>query len=181
MYEKPRRRSRDIGAGAQGNSEDSLGISWGASYDLGVTKPMILVQYGKNENTLGGFNFADFDGNKDADGNVGLNEGLKGFAVSLGAVTPLAGGNLYTAVNYTDGEVEGDGVDLLGSDSQGITGDIQRWGVAVGYDYPLSKRTKVYGFAAYNEGEWKQNWADVANFKYEEKDIEAGVGLIHYF
>ena len=166
---------------ASGNSEDSLGISWGASYDLGVTKPMILVQYGKNENTLGGFNFADFDGNKDADGNVGLNEGLKGFAVSLGAVTPLAGGNLYTAVNYTDGEVEGDGVGLFGSDSQGITGDIQRWGVAVGYDYPLSKRTKVYGFAAYNEGEWKQNWADVANFKYEEKDIEAGVGLIHYF
>ena len=166
---------------ASGNSEDSLGISWGASYDLGVTKPMILVQYGKNENTLGGFNFADFDGNTDADGNVGLNEGLKGFAVSLGAVTPLAGGNLYTAVNYTDGEVEGDGVGLLGSDSQGITGDIQRWGVAVGYDYPLSKRTKVYGFAAYNEGEWKQNWADAVNFKYEEKDIEAGVGLIHYF
>ena len=28
---------------ASGNTEDSLGISWGASYDFGVTKPMILL------------------------------------------------------------------------------------------------------------------------------------------
>lgn len=40
------------------NTEDSLGVSWGASFDLGVTKPMVLVQYGKNENKLGGFSFA---------------------------------------------------------------------------------------------------------------------------
>ena len=170
---------------ASGNTEDSLGISWGASYDLGVTKPMILVQYGKNENTLGGFGFGEYDGFLDADDNVGANEGVKGYAVSLGAVTPLFGGNLYTAVNYTDGEVEGDGAPVVapGTIVNGclVNGDIERWGVAVGYDYPLSKRTKIYGFAAYNEGEWKQVWNGNVNVKYEEQDIEAGVGLIHYF
>lgn len=171
------------------NTEDSLGVSWGASYDFGVTKPMILVQYGKNENTLGGWNFAEYN---DIDTDlgkqwVGDNEGLTGYAISLGAVTPLFGGNLYTAVNYTDGEVESDVAYGWGATADAavypvkIDGDVQRWGVAVGYDYPLSKRTKLYGFAAYNEGEWKQSWNGGDTVKVEETDIEAGVGLIHYF
>ena len=182
------------------NTEDSLGVSWGASYDLGVTKPMILVQYGKNENTLGGINLEDeyewVDDNKTDAERVGANEGLKGFAISLGAVTPLFGGNLYTAVNYTDGEFDGDawGQETADYDAAkptwtnyGFTkADIQRWGVAVGYDYPLSKRTKFYGFAAYDEGEIKYHdfladGTDDGSGKTKQKDIEAGIGLIHYF
>ena len=178
------------------NTEDSFAVSWGASYDLGVTKPMIMVQYGKNENALGGFDMTDYStafklGGNNFDLTLDDSEGLTGFAISLGAVTPLAGGNLYTAVNYTDGEVEGTSTygiyqvvpnqDPTHLADIGIEGDIQRWGVAVGYDYPLSKRTKVYGFAAYNEGEFKSNWSTGDDVKVEEKDIEAGVGLIHYF
>lgn len=184
------------------NTEDSLGISWGASYDLGVTKPMILVQYGKNENTLGGFSASGFyeDYFTDEKFRLGENEGLKGYAISLGAVTPLFGGNLYTAVNFADGEFDGDvhnqknkNHGVVGADANWVdgaryfNGDIQRWGFAVGYDYPLSKRTKVYGFAAYNEGELKGNEVRPnkphrsGNGKIEETDIEAGVGLIHYF
>lgn len=173
------------------NTEDSLGISWGASYDLGVTKPMILVQYGKNENALGGWDLTDYDGGKwatDVYQWLGDNEGLTGYAISLGAVTPLFGGNLYTAVNYMDGEVETEAPFGMGKTEADVTqtafaidGDIQRWGIAVGYDYPLSKRTKVYGFAAYNEGEFKSHWSTGQDIKVEEKDIEAGVGLIHYF
>ena len=182
------------------NTEDSLGISWGASYDLGVTKPMILVQYGKNENTLGGRNLEDtfeyLGSDKKYAERVGDNEGLKGYAISLGAVTPLFGGNLYTAVNYTDGEFDGSawgeytGDVTAAKPTWGETGyasaDIERWGVAVGYDYPLSKRTKIYGFAAYNEGEMKaRNFSTDgtpgSHNKTEQTDIEAGVGLIHYF
>lgn len=180
------------------NTEDSLGISWGASYDLGVTKPMILVQYGKNENNLGGWSateyFEDYS-ESGRDRHIGNNEGMKGYAIALGAITPLFGGNLYTAVNFTDGETDGDvhygyiggdKVDHYDSDRV-MTADIQRWGVAVGYDYPLSKRTKLYGFASYSEGEMDRNetksGAAVANYsnKIEETTIEAGVGLIHYF
>lgn len=174
------------------NTEDSLGVSWGASYDLGVTKPMILVQYGKNETTLGGFGASDLYYFADNIRNF-TNEGLTGYAVSLGAVTPLFGGNLYTSVSYTDGEFEGDATsqwydkstEKWASSDRIYDGDIQRWGIAVGYDYPLSKRTKVYGFAAYNEGEIKGTQDSVSlghsSGKLEQTDIEAGVGLIHYF
>lgn len=184
------------------NKEDSLGISWGASYDLGVTKPMILVQYGKNENQMAGFSNADFnETGKDEALRTNGNEGLKGFAIGLGAVTPLFGGNLYTTVQYADGEFDGDVLCQVttkfhkdgtpnwdGAPDDGrVTGDVQRWGVTVGYDYPLSKRTKLYGFAAYNEGEFKYTdyvsatAATGESGKEKQKDIEAGVGLIHYF
>jgi predicted porin len=175
----------------EANTEDSLGVSWGASYDFGVTKPMILVQYGKNENKLGGFGVSDLYYFRDNMRNL-TNEGLTGYGVILGAITPLLGGNLYTSVSYTDGEFDGDATSqrLVGEKWESSTrvydGDIQRWGIAVGYDYPLSKRTKLYGFAAYNEGEIKGNQAggnpgDPTSGKLEQTDIEAGVGLIHYF
>lgn len=177
----------------EANTEDSLGVSWGASYDFGVTKPMILVQYGKNENKLGGFGVSDLYYFRDDIRNL-TNEGLTGYGVTLGAITPLLGGNLYTSVSYTDGEFDGDATsqwynkttEKWASSDRIYDGDIQRWGIAVGYDYPLSKRTKVYGFAAYNEGEIKGNQAggkdgDPTSGKLEQTDIEAGVGLIHYF
>ena len=175
----------------EANTEDSLGVSWGASYDFGVTKPMILVQYGKNENKLGGFGVSDLYYFRDNMRNL-TNEGLTGYGVTLGAITPLLGGNLYTSVSYTDGEFDGDATSQRlaegkwQSSTRVYDGDIQRWGIAVGYDYPLSKRTKLYGFAAYNEGEIKGNQAggnagDPTSGKLEQTDIEAGVGLIHYF
>lgn len=177
------------------NTEDSLGVSWGASFDLGVTKPMVLVQYGKNENKLGGFNFAQMlkdYGDEDHPYAASRNGGLKGYAVALGAVTPILGGNLYTAVNYTDGELDGRayGVDFTG-DKRGdelgyATADVKRWGFAAGYDYPLSKRTKVYGFAAYNQGEAKASLYDMKgqpgnSGKFREKDTEVGFGMVHFF
>lgn len=163
---------------ASTNTEDSLGISWGASYDLGFTKPMIMVQYGKNEQKLGGFEAADVY--KDT---VLSDEGMKGYAIAIGAITPLFGGNLYTVANYTDGETEADTSFGTATAVSAIrTADIQRWGISVGYDYPLSKRTKLYGFAAYNDGELKSTGVrDHQTVKYEETDIEAGFGLIHYF
>lgn len=175
----------------EANTEDSLGVSWGASYDFGVTKPMILVQYGKNENKLGGFGVSDLYYFRDNMRNL-TNEGLTGYGVTLGAITPLLGGNLYTSVSYTDGEFDGDATSQRYHGEEWVSstrvydGDLQRWGIAVGYDYPLSKRTKLYGFAAYNEGEIKGNQAggnagDPTSGKLEQTDIEAGVGLIHYF
>lgn len=174
------------------NTEDALGISWGASYDFGVTKPMILVQYGKNENKLGGWSASGYFDDKLADTSAGQflgnNEGLKGYAIELGAVTPLFGGNLYTSVNFTDGETDGDvhyGYKTNFEKDRVMTADLQRWGVAVGYDYPLSKRTKLYGFVAYNEGELDRTetkaGVETVNNKVEEQDTEVGVGLIHYF
>lgn len=176
------------------NTEDSLGVSWGASFDLGVTKPMVLVQYGKNENKLGGFSFASMleDYADTEKFGVSRNGGLKGYAVALGAVTPLLGGNLYTAVNYTDGKLDGKAyrvtvVDGKRQDEDGFaTADIERWGFAAGYDYPLSKRTKLYGYAAFNQGELKGTFHDMKDAakdsgKSTEKDTEVGFGMVHFF
>lgn len=95
------------------------------------------------------------------------NGGLKGYAVALGAVTPLLGGNLYTSVNYTDGKLDGDAYrakikagGTLDKEEGFATADIERWGFAAGYDYPLSKRTKLYGYAAFNQGELKGTFHD---------------------
>lgn len=177
------------------NTEDSLGISWGASFDLDVTKPMILVQYGQHENKLGGFNFAqmlsDYS-DEDHPYAASRNGGLKGYAVSLGAVTPVMGGNLYTAVNYTDGELDGRayGVnfkdDKRGDEAGYVSADVKRWGFAMGYDYPLSKRTTVYGFAAYNQGDIKGSLYAMDgkpgnSGKLKEKDTEVGFGILHCF
>lgn len=178
------------------NTEDSLGVSWGASFDLGVTKPMVLVQYGKNENKLGGFSFAsmldDYADTDTTEYGSTRNGGLKGYAVALGAVTPLLGGNLYTSVNYTDGKLDGNAYRAevkdgkLGDEDGFATADIERWGFAAGYDYPLSKRTKVYGYAAFNQGELKgtfHNTKDAAknSGKSTEKDTEVGFGMVHFF
>lgn len=79
------------------------------------------------------------------DGTLLSDEGLKGYAIAIGAVTPLFGGNLYTTVNYTDGETEADTSFGSGTTVNAIrTADVERWGVAVGYDYPLSKRTNLW-------------------------------------
>ena len=179
------------------NTEDSLGVSWGASFDLGVTKPMVLVQYGKNENKLGGFSFASMlEDYADTDAQKygsSRNGGLKGYAVALGAVTPLLGGNLYTSVNYTDGKLDGKAYRAtltaegkLGTEEGFATADIERWGFAAGYDYPLSKRTKLYGYAAFNQGELKGTFHDTKGAaqnsgKSTEKDTEVGFGMVHFF
>lgn len=179
------------------NTEDSLGISWGASFDLDVTKPMILVQYGQHENKLGGFNFASMlEDYADTDAQKygsSRNGGLKGYAVALGAVTPLLGGNLYTSVNYTDGKLDGKAYRAtltaegkLGTEEGFATADIERWGFAAGYDYPLSKRTKLYGYAAFNQGELKGTFHDTKGAaqnsgKSTEKDTEVGFGMVHFF
>ena len=149
------------------NTEDSLGVSWGASFDLGVTKPMVLVQYGKNENKLGGFNFAQMlkdYGDEDHPYAASRNGGLKGYAVALGAVTPILGGNLYTAVSYTDGELDGRayGVDFTDGkrgDEQGYaTADVKRWGIAAGYvtrviDLVTRKLVTINGVETYTDWE----------------------------
>ena len=188
----------NLGAFSTGLVVDTImGVSWGASFDLGVTKPMVLVQYGKNENKLGGFSFASMledyaDTDAQKYGST-RNGGLKGYAVALGAVTPLLGGNLYTSVNYTDGKLDGDAYrakiktdGTLDKEEGFATADIERWGFAAGYDYPLSKRTKLYGYAAFNQGELKGTFHDPKGAaqksgKSTEKDTEVGFGMVHFF
>ena len=178
---------------ANTNSEDSLGVTWGASYDFGVAKVYGMAQYGKNENKLGGYSTSLLN-DDDGAGNttkVLSDEGLEGYALTLGVTAPVAGGTVFAQANYTDGQTSSDVVVKLTSGSStssvNVDADITRWGVAAGYSYPFSKRTYVYTYAAYNEGK-----ADLTaklagkpdtsgSLKVKDKVGEFGLGLVHSF
>ena len=168
-------------------------MTWGASYDFGVAKVYGMAQYGKNENKLGGYSTSLLN-DDDGAGNttkVLSDEGLEGYALTLGVTAPVAGGTVFAQANYTDGQTSSDVVVKLTSGSStssvNVDADITRWGVAAGYSYPFSKRTYVYTYAAYNEGK-----ADLTaklagkpdtsgSLKVKDKVGEFGLGLVHSF
>ena len=138
------------------NTEDSLGVTLGASYDFEVVKVFGLAQYGKNENSFGKFK----------DENKTKNEGVNGYMVQLGLTAPVLGGTAYATVNYSDAETEIDS-----------KADWKAYGVAVGYSYPFSKRTFAYTYAGYNE----LKPTDATDVEEKTKQTEFGFGIVHSF
>ena len=132
------------------NTEDTLGVTLGAAYDFEVAKVFGIAGYGKNENKIGALSQKDT-----------ANEGVKGYWGQLGVTAPVAGGKVLASVSYSDAE------DELDSDR-----DAKAWGVGLGYQYSLSKRTSLYTFAGYNEKK-------VSDAK--AKETEVGLGICHNF
>lgn len=59
---------------------------------------------------------------------------------------------------------------------------MKRYGAAVGYSYPFSKRTFAYSFAAYSEGKLEVTGInDHLTAETKTKKGEFGVGLVHKF
>ena len=171
-------RKDGTGAGTQiadgfYNDSDGYTVTAFGAYDFGVTKVSLGAQYFDNVaqvrgsrkgavNATGGFEWEDVD------------FGVTGYGVILGAITPIAGGNLYTSLGYADYEAAD-----LEKGSVDDKADCKVYGVGVGYQYPLSKRTYVYTAASYthetsNEG--------TANAKDLDSDVtEVMMGLVHNF
>ena len=135
------------------NTEDSLGVTLGASYDFEVAKLFGIAGYGQNENKFGTFT---------AQGS----EGVTGYWGQLGVTAPVAGGKVLATVSYSDAEDE-------------VTSSLDKkaWGVGLGYQYNLSKRTYAYTFAGYNQT--KENKA--GNKTAKTYETEVGFGLCHNF
>ena len=119
------------------DTDDSLTVTLGGSYDFEVVKVYLGAQY--------------FDEVKlDSMGGVikavkasGYDTMVKGYAVSLSADAPLWGGKGMIGFGYTDAE---------SADSEISTEadvDLQRYVVSLGYDYSFSKRTDVYAVASW--------------------------------
>ena len=156
------------------NTEDTLGVTLGASYDFEVVKVFGLAQYGQNENKFGALkNRGVYTAATDDDpASLVTDEGVTGYMIQLGMTAPVLGGTAYATVNYSDAESDLDKtVDTTGS--QDFTG----YGVALGYTYNLSKRTYVYTYAGYNE--LKTETEGAADKK--DKNTEFGFGLVHNF
>lgn len=147
-----------------GDTDDSLTVTLGGSYDFEVVKVYLGAQY-FDEVKLSGF------GGAIKDAGVGQSSKVKGYAVTLTGDAPLWGGMAMFGVGYTDAET---------ADSQDLTQDVdfKRYVVSVGYDYPFSKRTDLYAIASYMQDNWEENKAKVEG---DPSAYTLCVGLRHRF
>ena len=161
------------------NDSDGYTVTAYGQYDFGVTKVSLGAQYfdnvaqergslapslGWDEGTTYEFGDVDF--------------GVTGYGVMLGAITPIAGGNLYASLGYADYEASGLS-DKDKADPEVEKADYKVYGVGVGYQYPLSKRTYVYTAASYTQQTKNSGEADAKDV--DTKTTEVMMGLVHNF
>ena len=138
--------NRNLGVGEDGSWDhdydlkDGFAVTLGGTYDFQVVKAYLAAQYFDNmwKSSSNADESMDF-----AKVGVGIDGPMKGYAVTAGVDAPVWGGTAMFAVGYTSTESDWD----LDADEKKAESD--RWGVGVGYNYPLSKRTNVYAVAGY--------------------------------
>ncbi len=128
----------DAGNLSYGDKDDSLTVTLGGNYDFEVVKLFAGAQY-FDEVKLSKLNGAV---NYDSSFSNGFAGKVKGWSVGLSGSIPAAGGNVLVGAAYLDAEA---------ADSGDNGDEMTRWIVSAGYDYPLSKRTNVYGVVTYNQ------------------------------
>ena len=125
-----------------GDKDDSLTVTLGGNYDFEVVKLFAGAQY-FDEVKLSKLNGAV---NYDSTFTNGFAGSVKGWSVAVSGSIPVAGGNVLVGAAYLDAEAADSVKD------EGVKDDeLSRWIVSAGYDYPLSKRTNVYGVVTYNQ------------------------------
>ena len=130
---------------------DAWTVTLGGSWDFEVVKAYIGAQYFDEAlvSSIGGIvdnnaiSFKKFNTTYSTDSLK-----VTGYSVTIGADAPVAGGKLMAAAAYVDAE-QSDFEEDYGAGEF----DFTRWIVSVGYDYPLSKRTNVYGVMSYMDDE----------------------------
>ena len=135
--------------------EDPLTVSLGGNYNFGVAKLYVATQYFKD---------SPLAVKMIQSGDTGK---FDGFGLSVGADVPAFGGTAKVLVGYMDAE-----------DQKPAANDLQRYTFSVGYEYPLSKRTFVYGGAGYYMDSY-----DKVEAGHDDKASVAAVnaGLVHKF
>lgn len=164
--------------------DDGYAVGAFVAYDFNVTKVTLGAQYfdgvqqsrGSSEFTISGTPAIDEEGNLTGISSGKLtygseeSAGAKGYGVMLGAVTPLGSGSLYTSIGYRDSE--------NADENYGGQLDETVYQVAVGYTYPLSKRTYLYTAAGYTQEELdKGGNTDTV----KTKTTEVVAGIVHNF
>lgn len=136
------------------------------NWDVGFGRFFLSGQWMKDVRQIAfGPNFAQADANFST--NTTGTEGITGYAVLTGFNVPAWGGMFKTGVNWLD--AENDGL------KSGEDCDLERWNAGVFYNYPLSKRTAVYGGISYGEQESQ------TSVKTEVKTAQCIMGLSHTF
>ena len=163
-----------------GERDDEYTINVGGNYDFGVAKTFLGVQYFKNANDVAGIvdvgtdavsavldpvkNETEYDA---AMKYIGEADAFKGYGITLGADVPAFGGNFLMNVTYTDAEEEN------------WDADVTAYSAGLAYTYPLSKRTNLYAFGAYNNRELEGPSTD--KYKVEQDQFQFAFGMVHKF
>jgi predicted porin len=137
----------------------------GAHYDFSGFTLYGTAHYMKNVQYIGGYSTKEFAplayGQKHG---TDMNKGFEGYAVTTGAKFGLWGGTVMTSVGYGWGEDQ----------NLETQNKYKRANAGLGYRYPLSKRTSLYGIAGVF-------WQDA---DWQKKNIYANeliLGLMHRF
>ena len=155
--------------GAAAEHDDGQIVYLGGNYDCGFAKTFVMGQYfkGIKAGQLTAITEDDADRVDSAS-----SDGVKGYGVHLGTIVPVAGGDLTAGLYYVDGET-GDSAVESGDKA---SADVQYYGVAVRYVYPLSKRTSVYAGASYGQSKVK-NAVAIDDTKTQTTSVYTGVSF----
>lgn len=148
-----------------GKQDDPLTVSLGGNYNFGVAKLYVAGQYFKDSDLA----VQQIDRyNEDTNPNGQRGKQFNGFGLTVGADVPAFGGTAKALVGYMDAD------DQAATDAH----DMQRYAFSVGYEYPLSKRTFVYGGAGY----YVDSYDKVAAGRDDKASVAAvNAGLVHKF
>ena len=149
--------------------DDSLTVTFGGNYDFEVVKLFAGAQYFDEAKVSTAFGLMADAGEYNATTYAGK---FKGFGLGVSASIPVAGGNVLVGAGYMDAEA---------ADSQKAAKDdeLTRWVVSAGYDYPLSKRTNVYGVLTYAQD--SLDYTETAAKDQDPTVFAAMIGLRHKF
>ncbi len=152
-----------------GDTKATMIYSLSLAYDFEVAKVYFGYQYASHMHTV--------DQLEDV---FVLGKGANQNAFSLGTEVPLAGGTLKAAVNYGFGKVKSDYLNEEdGEVASGINNKkFNRLSLGAAYEYPLSKRTFVYGWGAWQKG-GKLFKEEAVRSDFENWSL--GIGLHHDF
>ncbi len=160
---------KSLGVEHGDDMNDSLTVTLGGSWDFDVAKVYLGAQYFDEAlmSSVGGI--------LGKNSTFGLTSSkIEGFSVALGADAPIAGGKGMIGVGYLDASQSDFQEDYSGSDF-----DFTRWVVSLGYDYPLSKRTNIYGVMSYMDDDYDDNTA--ANDDKNPSAYTFMIGMRHRF
>lgn len=152
----------------EAGADNGFTVTLGGNYEFSNGFKLIaFAQYFKdqwlNTNARAG---VTFDGVNYITGEKGYGF-VDGYGVSLGANYPLGGGTIKGQVAYRDMDNTADV-------------DFSRWFVALGYDYPLSKRTSLFAMTGFTQEKVENNRATTNN-EATPYGFEFTAGILHRF
>ena len=154
------------GVELHGYNKDGLNgqiISLGGNYDCGFAKTFVAAQYFKD--------VLDSDESfYHAQRNV-FNS-MEGYALALGTIVPVAGGDMTVAYYYRDADIDSNPQDAASFKKE----EEKYHGLTAKYEYPLSKRTSLYTGAGWSQDKFKSD----ANTE-KETIYQAFAGMTHRF